>query len=54
LLVTYLLTKKGIKAAITRNEIIESSVITARKTITVVIVTISLKRFGTMCPYTMI
>jgi len=34
------------KAAITHNKIIESNAITARKTITAVIATMSLKRFG--------
>jgi len=34
------------KATITHNEIIESIAVTARKTITAVIVTMSLKRFS--------
>jgi len=38
------------KAAITHNEISESLAIAARKTITVVIVTMSLKRFSAVCP----
>jgi len=45
-LVVELLVTVDAKAAITHNEIIESIAITARKTITAVTVTMSLKRFS--------